>query len=58
MNLRGESTVYRLSVKLAFHLDFSTDMKNTWRCISTSPALLSVHADSCIFTLIITEHYK
>jgi len=35
MNLRGESTVYRLSVKLTSHLDFSTDVKNTWSCIST-----------------------
>ena len=57
MNLRGEPTVYRLSVKLTSHLDFSTDVKNTWSCVSTS-LLLSVHADSCIFTFIITKYYK
>jgi hypothetical protein len=58
MNFRGELTVYTLNVKLTSHLDFSTDVKNTWSCISTSPSILIVHADSCIFTFIITEHYK
>ena len=58
INLRGEWIVYRLSVKLTSHLDFSTVVENTWSYVSTAPSFLSVHADSCIFIFIITEHYK